>query len=330
VSTYKTAKVLMVYGESGLYKTTNLKFAAQWLYEQSHGKPVYLVSGEASTRKIFEPLEQLDIVRAAYIQGAKAPLPAIRHFIQGEWWRNGKWERIPEAGGFLFEGLTTFAEIIMEDLREKQRQIGQDVVGKFSEGCSCGAGDDAPTLKHKPDCAIQKFANAAQSHYNFVQMEMLRNLTVSASLPAPYVIWTAHEAASEEEDTRTPIRGPAMVGKKKVDKIQKYVSTLIHAESYATKEGEKADAVLKSDVRYWFQRHPDPKFNNIEYPAKTTIPSVNIPQLLKTFPQGWFAPTTEHGLDRFMAEEARLSDAHAQGLQQWKDSILNQSKQGAK
>ena len=36
------ARTLVVYGDSGLGKSTNLMFAAKWLYAQ-HGKPVRLV-----------------------------------------------------------------------------------------------------------------------------------------------------------------------------------------------------------------------------------------------------------------------------------------------
>lgn len=313
-----SAKVIMLYSESGLYKTTNLAFAAKWLYGQ-YRKPVRLITAEASTQKIFESLMQAGIVEGLFIGNAANPLPVLRHLLGGEWPLAGKWAKAAPCGGYILEGLSTFAEMILEDLREKQRQIGQDVVGKFEEGCDCGAGAGKP---HTPNCGVKRFANAAQSHYHFVQSEMLRNIKSSASLPAPYVLWSAHEAASEDEDTRAPIRGPALVGKKRIGAVQKYVSTLIHAEGY-TAPGKKIGdvATVEQKVRLWFVRHPDSKFPVIEYPAKTTLPAARIPELMAAFPGGFIQPTIEHGLDTFLETEQRLSSVTANQLAEWKKEV---------
>lgn len=325
-----SAKVILLYGESGLYKTTNAMFAAKWLYEQ-YGLPIRVVTAEASSSKIFEPLVAVDAAQFFYIGAAKNPLPTLRHFIAGDVPKDGKWAKSEPCGGYIFEGLSTFSEMVMEDLRTKQRQIGQDVVGKFEEGCTCGAKPRPDgTADHAPGCAVEKFANAAQSHYNFVQGEMLRNLKASAGLPAPYVIWTAHEAASEDMDTRAPIRGPALVGKKKVNEVQKYVSALLHAEGYSTQTKKDGLTYTEQIVRVWFQRHPDLKYANIEYPAKTTLPADRIPDLLKAFPGGFFQPGLAGGLDKFLATEKALSQASTNTLAEWKAKIDAQTKGGGK
>jgi len=130
----------------------------------------------------------------------------------------------------------------------------------------------------------EKFANAAQSHFGFVQREMLRTITAFSALPCEYSLWTSHETKGEEDNSRAAIRGPALVGTAATDAVKKYCSMLLHFDK----------------GKVWFVEHPDAMVPKITYHAKTTVPAHKLAGLYKAYPDGCFVPTPEGGLDQFM------------------------------
>ena len=335
------SKVIIIYGNTGTYKTSQLEKLARYLYEKT-GKPGRLISAEASSFQIFQPLVEVGIVEPLYITGHKDPLTLMRWVICDGMWPvtvNGKWQwgkTAPNSvSAYFIEGLSSFSESILEDQCTKQRKLSMDVVGAFEEGCNCDAekrNDKHPVtgrLEHTKECRVQKFSHAGRSHYGFAQNVLIQLLNNCPSLPAEYVVWSAHEALGEEKDTRKPIRGPGIGGSAKTDSVQKYCGTLIHCEMY-TRPGpaltaEQCTAGLQptteAKVRMWYKSHPDKDFANVEYKAKTTVPSMELAKLEAKYPGGFFVPGREHGLDEFVRAQEEILAGKTEDLEGWKVKV---------
>ncbi len=254
------------------------------------------------------------------------PLPVIRKLAKGYWpealQRDGKvvgltlraprpddWD---EIGAYAIEGLSSIAALIMQDLRRHLRKLGQDPVGSFTEANeTLGVGDD-------------NFCAPSQAHYNFTQFEMHDFVTALGMLPVSRVFLSALEAESEEQDTRDPIRGPEVVGKKATPKAPAWVGDCIHYETFvkkitATVDG-KPSITHETEVRAYFTRHADPRFENISYPAKPRVPVEHLADLLKEFPGGFYWPglKADGGLDRYLEVEERILASTAEESKAWR------------
>lgn len=309
-----SSKVVIIFGDSGLGKSTQLYYAAKWAFNKT-GKPVRLISVESSSQTIFQSLIDAGIVESFIVPKLKDPFSVFRKLSYGEWPnRSGVFAagNPQNYSAYIWEGLTSTSECLLEDCREKGRSVGQDVVGKFEENG-------------------EKFSKAAPSHYDLVQSEAIRALKTFAALPIGYLFVSAHEAAGKDNDTaKSLIRGAGMVGSAKVDTVKKWCGTLLHLEGYpvtvqlADKDGAgKALTVQRTKTRAWFQPHPDMNNPMVTYPAKTTLPPDKMPKLLEKFPSGFFEPTLSEGtgLDTFMESMTGLLEASTTDLTAWKKEV---------
>jgi hypothetical protein len=325
----KTSKVCLIYGNSGTYKSTQLGFAAEWIYK-TYGKISRLISAEPwGTLQPYIDAGYIEAVNLATVgwigadskpQGS--PLALLRKLSRGMWPTvvNGKptmvesspeiWERV---GAYMLEGLTSSSEKLMNELRQRQQKIGQDAVTPF-------------------DLEGEKFSNNSMGHFGFVQAEMENVVKALGGLPVERVFITAHECQAEDSDTKAPIRGPGLVGKAKTAAVPSWVGECLHAESYpiekkyTDKETKKEIATLETQVRIFFTSHPDPKFSNITYPAKPRVPAIMLGKLREKYPGGYFIPTPDGGLDEYLQVDLDLNTRAAEELQKRKDRIDNQAR----
>jgi hypothetical protein len=304
------AKTVLLYGDSGTFKTTALAHAARYLYRK-HKKPLRLITSEES--QPLQPYVEAGIVEIFRLDlSVDNPLSTLTKLCRGEWPNSaGKLALatgpLPTAG-YLFEGLTSCAELLLQDLCNTHRKISQDPIGSFTEDG-------------------EKFCAAAPSHYGFVQNTMLARIKSLAALDVDRVIITAHEGKGEEEGSRNAIRGPGLVGNKGTDKVGKLVGTMIHAEDYMeemiTIDPKNKDriAVYRPKVRYFFVKHPDQKFPNVSYPAKPRVPPERYEELMKIWPGGFFTPTLEEGLDTYLEVDDRLFGGTVDALISFKAEV---------
>lgn len=307
------AKTVIAYGDSGLGKSTNFRYAAQWLYELT-GLPVRLISAEDSSKQIFEPLIQIGVVQPLFLTKSANPIPTLRRLSRGEWpvFESGvikswlPWNK--SCSGYVLEGLSSIAEQIQEDCREKGRFLGEQKENTYTEG------GETITL-------------AGRFSYGFVQLEVIRLLRGFAMVDGiERVFWSAHESKGVEEGSNLQIRGPQLVGSAKTGSVQKYCGLLLHFDGYPTtvKRGELS--VIETRVRIWFQRHPDLQFTHISYPSKTTLPVEALARLHEKFPGGYFEPRLEGGklipnLADFLAFERSIMSVSTDELAVWKRQV---------
>lgn len=333
------ANSVLVYGPTGSFKTTQCRYYAKYIYEKT-GKRTRMVSTAGGGWGPCGDMIKAGIIIPWQVSSIANPLPVLTKLAKGYWPKvveeDGKrhlemftttadeWKQI---GGYIFEDWTSTGDIILSDLANKQRKVGQDVVGAFEESMMV---DGQPV--------VEKFAAPAQSHYNFVQ-KFIHDLTVGfRSLPIDGVMFTALESKGEEEDTRKTIYGPGIAGRKAGPKSPSWVGDCIHMDDYlisvpdpghkkGTKPGEwnpdKGETQRKmhiTKVRAYFMRHADPS-TGLHYPAKPRVVPGKVKALLERYPGGYFTPSLTGGLDEYLKTVDLLTDEGSEELVAWKARI---------
>lgn len=345
---------ICLYGRSGTYKTSQIGFLAQYIFEKTNGKILRLVSADGGGWKPIQPFIDAGLIEAFSIVDETNPIFLMHKLCQGYWPKNlgkdGKKingivdKNLSNVGGYVFEGITTIAERFLDHLAGKKlgmnpsyslrlTSTGEDIITSEKGDLVTKAYSSSGGLVDENNKALEAITSGAysQDHYGFVQKNIIEKLLLSWSLPVDVVMWTAHEAEGNDELDRSIIRGPAVVGKKGTPKIGRNVGALIHAESYTTSKvipvtnqiGNKGTKIEEiTEVRYNFMSHPDKLSNKIIWECKPRTPAAGIPELLKVFRDGYFVPTTDGGLDRFLKIEDQLLNKGTEDLLKWKKEMM--------
>ncbi len=327
------AQTSLIFGDSGSYKTTAIGHAAKYIYERT-GKTSRMITAEPGWATLRD-LRDAGILEVFNIAQFPNPLPLLRKLSEGYWpdGLNGEgamtttrlrastaatWEKV---GLIALEGLTSGSDLLMRDQTAKGRTIKGEGIGEFVEKIDLVGPDGKPLVD------VEKFAFNTQNHYGFTQNEMIARVVGFGALPVERVIFSAHEAKGEEEDTRRAIRGPALAGKAATDRVLKYVGDCLHFEVYSEeKETKDTDGRVirftQTKVRVFFQNHPDPAWAGTGLPVFYKCKPRVIPSMLgilnKRWPGGYFNVTPEHGLDEYLKLQDLCVAQSVGGLEEWK------------
>lgn len=353
------ARTILIYGNSRTFKTSNCGYAAEYLYEKSGGKPVRLVSADKGDPlgPLANLVERGIVIPFLFEVDQSNPDPKSILSVGGSWaikytpsllvrlssgyWPNtmqrgrmqitgteqdfiapGIGNDLSQVSGYIFEGLTSFADMLMEHVVSEGRKINEDVVSKFQVQIP-GQGSDS-------------FGSGSRGHVGWVQNTTLQFLRRLPNLGVERVLVTAHEASGVEDDTKSPIRGPAVVGKAVTSKVLRDAGTCIHAESYdvpvTVRQDEVEVTIMRNKVRMFFESHADPIFKNVPYLAGPRLPPEKIPFLREKWPASFFSPGLGYkqgGLDEYLRVEDELIGSD-EGMEAWKKRVLASKGEQAK
>jgi AAA domain len=284
------AETLLLYGESGTWKTTQAGVFAEYQAGRFEDAHIRLVSGD-STWKPLSHLIKYDAKRGhvglVRPWSIKAPHPnklAIISAASNGYWPNvideygiadltkGLTLNLESVAGIIWEGLTEVADLMMQHLVETRRDTGQKIHSTFEQ--------TLPGVKE-----AFRYGGASQSAYGFVQAETRKYVKTLAALPVDRVLCTAHEGkGTDDAVTRKSMFGPMIVGKASNDKVSGWFGTTLHHESYMFADKERG---AKPGVRAFFERHPDPEMANVFWPAKLDCTPHVAAKVLGRWPQGY-------------------------------------------
>jgi hypothetical protein len=327
------AILICSYGESSSRKTTAMGRAAQYMYKKT-GKPGRAIYSDTGNWEVIRPQVEAGILEPWNISGEPELLMILHKAARGEWpttLTNGlaqdrhpvlkgspypygvaKMAATPDLGDkigfYIWEGLTSTSELLMKYIRDYR------IVVKAKEANSPWSAKDQDTGLD------MKFCANTMADYGTVQGEVAGALLPElAALPVERVFITAHECATSEEEggSKTPIRGPALVGQAATKTIGKSLGDMLHHEVF-TKADPKNPQVLTTDVRVYYKPHPDPKFPNIYYFCKTRMTESRVEALEKKFPGGYFSPNQ---FDEFLEYYDSLLADSTTDMKKWKEDI---------
>jgi hypothetical protein len=226
-----------IYGPTGSYKTTAIAHLANYIAETT-GKKTLLFSSDGGGWKSAQEEVDAGMISPYRCDSATIPLPIIRRISYGYWPENPDETDVSrvnfrpidwtEYGGIAVEGLTSISTMLMRHLADKAIKTGEEATSKFSMG-----------IRVNGEVVNETFAGNSKGHYGFVQSQLYGMVMNFISLPVKYVLFTAHESKTEDDD-RSTIYGPAIAGKKATALVGSWVGDLIHAQDFAVPRMVKA------------------------------------------------------------------------------------------
>ena len=273
--TYIRPKADLIYGASGLRKTTNIGLIALYV-KAKYGKLTRLVTCDGGGFDVLLPLVESGLIEPWTISNWPDFIEACDKASQGFWPVDisnpskgliaptpALWEKI---GFVAFEGLTSMGDSMLRYLSSKGIRLSQDPSYKWTDGKTT-------------------YSGANQSYYGEVQNRLNEFVVKSHLLPCERVLWTALEGKGEEDGTRAPIYGPAIAGKKSTGKATQWFGNSCHIEAMVAETGvdpkTKQIGLTVTPVMY-LRTHADPT-TKIPFPCKTRAPfqyATELPEYL--------------------------------------------------
>lgn len=285
-----------IYGQHDVYKTSQLVKAAEWIKKVT-GRNTRWISTEVSGIGRVQPGVSAGFIVPFWL--AWNVRSAIPKLCRGDWpgmapvASNNKlgWGASPQSvwdtiGACVFEGTTSFADLILQQLGKEGRRLGEDVIAPYDE-------------------EGEKLAGVGRSHYlaaqqdvKFLVINAPRSLYQASGGKVEYVFISGHESRGEDvvERGKTTF-GVGTVGSKGTIDPRNF-SMLLHFER-DSKDGK---------MYGYFRDHPDSGNPSINWPAKADLPAhQNIwKKLVAPRPggQGWtnnrFEINWEQGLAEYL------------------------------
>jgi hypothetical protein len=333
-----------IYGPTGSWKTSQVKWFARYIAEVT-GKATLLLSVDGGGWGACTNEIEAGMIRAYRAESNVLPLPILRRISQGYWPKDpnetnpADIDLVPvdwnEVGGIAVEGWTSVGSTVMRYLPDKGINVGGEDRSKLSFQIPVHVGGVAVN---------EKFGSNTRGDYGFVQ-NLINGLVLNwNALPVHYVLYTALESKTEDDDRSTTF-GPAIPGKKGTRDCGAWVGDMIHAQDYPkvdtvqVPDPQRPGATMNQEIvsvtcRYYFMKHPDPS-TGIPFPAKPRVTPEKVAALLKRFHGGYFEPQADgrdsfaeylRVIDSLNAEQAQSGDA---GLTSWRERMDKKLGRGA-
>jgi hypothetical protein len=326
------------YGGTGTRKTTQVKWFSHYIAD-STGKSTLLLSMDGGGWGPCQPEIDAGMIEPFFADSTIVPLAILRKVSQGYWPKDIA-DPYSEAGltrmdfsrfgGIAVEGWTSISAAAMRYLPDTNKNVGGEnrrLLGGF---------DNMVVVDGKP--VSESFLSSTRGDYGFVQNFLYGLVMNFNSLPLRYVLYTALESKTEDDD-RSTIYGPAISGKKATSQCGSWVGDLIHCQDYPVerivKVPDPSDATKLVDqklldvaVRFYYKKHPDPS-TGILFPAKPRVTPERIRDLERAFPGGYFESDETGGFDRYLKKVDELSAGQADSLKGWReraDALLGRGK----
>jgi hypothetical protein len=240
-----------------------------------------------------------------------------------------------EVGGIAVEGWTSISSVIMRYLPDKGINVGgENRLSVNKDGTSMSF---MQAIIVEDQLVQEVFGSNTRGDYNFVKNTLSGLVANMNSLPCHSILYTALEAKTTEDGEKTgkPIYGPDIAGKKASTECGAWVGDLLHAQDYPVPEKttvkDPADPAkeieqvkIKTAVRFFFHKHPDPD-TGILFPAKPRCAPERIKELDSQFPGGFFEPEwgAEWGVDKYLKFMDYLAQDAAQqeSLKGWREKM---------
>lgn len=218
----KCLESILIYGASGSGKTTQVQELARWVHKKT-GKLTRLVSCSGGGWTSITPAVEAGLVVPAYIRNRDNAVETIANMTKGWWPANPsdprsillppeKQEDWANIGAVAFDSLTEICEWMMSYMTNAEAagkiKISQQPM-KFRDG-------------------ITDFGSPSMAHYGNVQQRINDFVTNSKGLTGRYVMWTALELKSTDDNSRLPLYGPDVSGKAKTATAPAWFDNTLH------------------------------------------------------------------------------------------------------
>lgn len=307
-------RIELYYGESGSGKSTAALEIAKFMWRTKKLKTVAYVGDGSRATYDDSGLVDAGIIEVVEFGGFDWPQTVLDWVVSGYKLNPtpapGKPTMVPRTA----EELAGIGLVIIEGLSVGAMYLMGDRLGGYAQRSGVGEkiGQDSPiTIKDKVEGGVTVGGNPL-SHYSVAQRRMITYVEKSKSLPVPWVIWTAHERASENKESGEKLIGPEVAGKALTASISRLFNNTLHFTTAARKQKvkdaytEKSVDTLDTDFRLYTRDHFDPDgVSFVKYKAVTRCP---IPSMIPDYLSG------EAPGENILAFYRLLADARAKNL----------------
>lgn len=246
-------KADLIYGASGTRKTTQIGLIAEYVWEKYHKRTRMITLDGGGYDPLLSLVEAGIIVPWVLIGRKKLTTNVIDLAMQGYWPVDpddpvsplrsptpATWE---EFGYYAIEGVTSIGDSIMRLLKRDKAILSQEPSYTYTE--------EAIEVDGKK--MTIGYSGGNQTYYGYTQDQLYDMVMKTHVLPCEKVTWSGLEGKGEEEGTRAPIYGPAIVGRKSTGKATQWFGNSLHIEQLVTEkydEKTKQSEVIESPVMY--------------------------------------------------------------------------------
>lgn len=333
-----------IYGSSGSFKTQQIAYFARYIAQKT-GKRTLLLSLDGGGWAPCQPEIDAGMIEAYRCEASVLPLSILRKIAKGNWPEDinetdpASINLLPidwsDVGGLAVEGWTSIGTCMSRYVADNGISVGGEDRGKAGSNMLFTV-----PIHVGGQVQSEAFGSTTRGDYKFVQNQLNGLVMQFNSLPCEYVLYTALESKTEDDD-RSTIYGPAIEGKKGTAQCPSWVGDLIHAQDFQfprtikvpnpSGSGDPIDQIVMDVVvRMFYRKHPDPS-TGILFPAKPRITDAKVDALEQRFPGGYFEPKKD-GTDSFgeyLLECDRLSAGQADSLKDWRqrtDKLLGRTR----
>ena len=292
----------MVYGRSGVGKSTQARYIAEYIFRTTKKKTRYIALDRGSLWSPVQDLVDEKIVIPLEFQTASEynPMAIMRKLRRGEFPKEGvinmptrivqngktqykpntEWlpwtdETTKEIGAIVIDSITSFATSFMSDAKQKNIRMGNEsgAAPREEEGEISGTN--------------------TQTHYGDAHLEVLDAINAFQALPVEIAFFTALEDTGTDDSsgTKRMALGPATVGKAIVSVVPQRVQNNFHITADGLGSNRK--------VMAWYQEHPS-DIANLQWPAKAGLLPSELPEFWKTYPKGFMPLSLDKGIAEFL------------------------------
>lgn len=310
---------LLLYGKSGIGKTSQCRHIARWIYERT-GKVTRLVSADGGG---FAPVLDSGLVEAKIVYpfpmplvSNQVPLAFIRRVSEGKWprqnTRDGKWYFTQDSA--------------FDTKPEEWDRIGCIFVESLGAICRLFAGHMGQSSEkqgfERPKFVQEEytFGGIDKGHVGMIQGTLNNLVNAFSNLPVDLVVFTSLIGLGEVRgsDSTESVYGPEAIGKAITASVPSWVGDCIHLDHIQADREEPGGIVRRyTQLVGWFMPHTGAQ-NATEYLAKCRLPPEDFPKLLQKYPKGYVPIGFTRGIDLYLEEIDSISKSSLQATLEWK------------
>lgn len=291
---------ILIYGESGETKTTQLYFLAKYIQEKTNNKKIRLISGDGGGSTPFLDSGMVDSKQVDLFDFSirTTALADCKRLAEGYWPRDVKTkdgkiikngyfksddkcvttpEQFAGIGAYFIEGFTSIGKLLLSHCSKQEEGVG------FKH-----------SYKYEEDGYV--IGGLQEGHYGLVQKQLYEmHVQGFNTLPVDYVIWTALVGKGDNKRTKETTYGPLICGNAPTGEAPQWFGDTwyLRGEDENTEEGK----IVHRKYGH-FSKMYDPE-TNVPYPAKVRCLPELLPKVYENFPGGKVRLEFDKGLDKF-------------------------------
>lgn len=312
---------VMVYANSGNTKTSQLYHMAKLILKRAGpGKRIRMIHSDGGGLAPFDDSGMIERgeIEVFDFSNRQFALADIRFLSNGFW---PIWTKDGQSFARYQEGSTEY----FQRHEACMTQDWSNIAGYFIEGMTstasmllahCSNRDDSNGGKvgfkesYRYEEQGEVFTGVAEGHYNIVQKEIYeRHVKGFRTLPIPWLVWTALVGSGQDKKTKSPVRGPQVVGDAKTFEVPSWFNHVFHIETQTYDNSQHAKLYKALNIPYvpgpregfvaWFTRHivKDDLGQEVPYLCKSTVIPEMMPKILEYFPYGFVPLDYSFGID---------------------------------